>query len=253
MTGNETYVTKVRMLPFVWLSLGVSSLTPFPPICYRNAAMSHSRLRSLQEFTIRHDSNRHATGLTMTTEKQYTPLSELSHNCVLFVDTNLIIAYTNKENNDWVDWANEHIRQNNSIYVPETAAQEFKPNRKTSGQLPKGFEVHKLPQRMIPYVPNILANIFKKLDLDEQLFANDLSILIEASQATEIQQDDSGSIGHSLAKKTRIFASSNLSFLRRCLGNPEKWRAISKALVSNGFDDLVKTVHIKSGNWVEWV
>ena len=189
------------------------------------------------------------------------PLSQLQHDCTLLVDTNLVIKYSERTNEHWNNWVDEHFRKGKSIYVPVTAALEFKPDRKASAPLPTGFKVYSSSQMQAEAISQIVDQVSTALNLSSiplpnakqsaaSRFKNDLTILLEASNIGIVQKPDSG---RPSTETRNVFASSNMKFLKRCVGSKKKYEAISDLLADCGFDTLAKPIYVGSDGWIDWL
>ncbi len=156
------------------------------------------------------------------------PLSSLI-NSVIFADTNLISEYL--LNAAWKANVDDQKQKGLTIYVTPTVLKEYSLSPYIS--LPAGFQplvLSKVPVEL----ENILSALSAVLNLTDngaKRFRNDLTILVEACCSVQ-------SIAHIFKQKSGkyLFATKNMIFLKRCLGNAEKRALVRTVLEQFGFD-----------------
>ena len=146
-------------------------------------------------------------------------------NTVIFADTNLIIDYPL----DAVLKANvdDQKRKGLTFYVTQSVLKEFLSSPTVA--LPAGFQLFKVSKIFdLKQMGKILSELVAALNLKGKgatRLGNDLTILVEACYSVKTSVLEACNISHN-----SVFATRNMKFLRRCLGDKEKRSKIKSVL-----------------------
>jgi hypothetical protein len=150
-------------------------------------------------------------------------------NTVIFADTNLIINYPlNAALKANVD---DQKERGLKFYVTQAVSKEFFSSSTVT--LPAGFQLCQSPQDF-QFSEKILSELVAVLNLEEggvKKFGNDLTILVEACYSAKISL-----LGPYEIQRNFVFATGNMKFLRRCLGDKEKRSKVRSVLERYGLN-----------------